>query len=169
VKHLYFCRHGQSELNKAGMRAGQTETPLTEEGRLQAKQAGEAAEFLHVDYIISSPYSRALDTAHIIADVIGYPSDKIELNALFIERHFGVLEGQPYSPDHDLDNTEGAEHSNLLYERVKKAYEYLQSLEADNILVVGHSSTGRMLRHVINPSVPFGPPSFPNAEIVQLI
>lgn len=169
MKHLYFCRHGQSELNKAGMRAGQIETPLTEEGRLQAKQAGKSAEFLQVDYIISSPYSRALDTAHIIAETIGYPEEKIELNALFIERHFGILEGQPYNQDHDLDTIEGVEHTDLLFERVQKAYEYLQTIDAENILVVGHSSTGRMLRHVIDPTVPFGPPSFPNAEIVQLI
>lgn len=169
MKHLYFCRHGQSELNKAGMRAGQIETPLTEEGRLQAKQAGESARFLGIDYIISSPYSRALDTAQIIADAIGYPSEKIELNALFVERHFGVLEGQPYDPTHNIDTIEGAEHTDLLFERVKKAYAHLQTIDADNVLVVGHSSTGRMLRHIVNPSIPFKPPSFPNAEIVQLI
>ncbi len=63
MKHLYFCRHGLSVLNKEGKWAGSTETPLTVEGRTQAKLAGKAAQNLKIDYIICSPLSRAHDTA----------------------------------------------------------------------------------------------------------
>ena len=169
MKHLYFVRHGQSEMNKAGLRAGQVETPLTEEGREQAERAGLKAIGLHIDHIISSPYSRAHDTAKIIAAAIGYPAGKIELNSLLVERNFGALEGVPWEPDLNMDGIADAESTDTLYERTLLVYEYLLTLDADNILVVGHSSSGRMLRHIADPGTPFhGSPSFPNAEIVRL-
>src|SRR5580765_3395811 len=91
MKHLYFVRHGLSENNKLSIFSGQTESPLADEGREQARQAGQQAKDLHIDHIISSPLSRAHETAQIIAREIGYPEDKIEVSSLLVERHFGVL------------------------------------------------------------------------------
>ncbi|HET8709715.1 MAG TPA: histidine phosphatase family protein [Candidatus Saccharimonadales bacterium] len=173
MKHLYFCRHGLSEMNKLGLWAGQTETPLAEEGKLQAKLAGEKANELAIDKIISSPYERAHDTAKIIADAIGYPLDHIELNSLFIERHFGALEGTPWQPDLNLDGFADIETFDTLFERCKLGFEFLLALPQDNVLLVSHGSTGRMLRHVIHPDIPFErtelSKGFGNAEIVQLL
>jgi broad specificity phosphatase PhoE len=173
MKHLYFCRHGLSEMNKLGLVAGQIETPLAEEGKLQAKLAGEKARSLGITKIISSPYERALDTAKIIADEIGYPLDQIELSSLFIERHFGALEGMPWSPDLNMDGFADIETFDTLFERCKLGFEYLLTIPEDIVLVVSHGSTGRMLRHVIHPDMPFerikGAPGFNNAEIVQLL
>ena len=40
-KHIYFVRHGESEMNVSGHFAGAgTNTPLTEKGRKQASAAG---------------------------------------------------------------------------------------------------------------------------------
>lgn len=170
MKHLYFVRHGLSEANKAGVYSGQSETPLSPEGRLQAKLAGEYAKSLHVDHIVSSTFSRAHDTAHIIAHAIGYPADEIELNSLFVERGMGVLEGQVWDPDLDADGFADVETTDTLLERMRLAYRHLLTIQADNILVVSHGATGRALRHVIYPDTPFkGSERFPNAEIVQLI
>ena len=177
MKHLYFVRHGLSEHNIAGIYSGQTETPLSKEGRVQASMAGEIAKELHIDYIISSPYERALETAQIIAREIGYPLDEIELNDNLVERHFGELEGTPWLPDRDVDNEPGVESPADLEARVKRAYEHILTLPYDNILVASHGSTGRMFRHVIDESVPFVHPDpkiraehrFANAKITQLV
>jgi broad specificity phosphatase PhoE len=173
MKHLYFVRHGLSELNKIGLIAGQIETPLAAEGRDQARLAGLEAKKLGIEKIVSSSYSRAYDTAKIIAQEIGYTLSDIELNSLFIERCMGVMEGKPWSPDLNMDGFADVETFDTLYERCKLGFEYILTIPEDVVLVVSHGSTGRMLRHVINPDIPFrntDPSSrFNNAQIVQLI
>jgi broad specificity phosphatase PhoE len=172
MKNLYFIRHGLSEMNKQGVWSGTSETPLSAEGRKQAKQAGKQAKNLHIDYIVCSPLSRALDTAKIIAQEIGYPEDNIHINDLFIERHWGELEGQAWNPDLDLDGFSDVETRDSIVERARLAIEFLKTLDAHNILVVSHGSFGRAMRHhLINH--PYtnrrGPnePIIPNAEIVK--
>lgn len=170
MRRLYFMRHGLTELNIAGLFAGRTETPLTEQGRHQAQLAGEAARSLGIDCIVASSMGRAIETAEIVAKSIGYPPEKIYTSDFLIERTFGVLEAQPYYPDIDMDTIEGAEKSQDLFTRAQQAYEWLQTLPGDNILVIGHGSTGRALRHIVNPEIPFrGAGHFANAEIVQFI
>ncbi len=171
MKHLYFVRHGLSEANKAGLRAGKhTETPLAPEGREQARQAGEQAKKLNIDLIISSPQSRAHDTAKIIAEIIGYPVDRIELNSLFVERDLGVLEGKPWHPDLNIDGFADVETTDTLIERMHLAHEFLRAIPHDNVLIVSHGAIGRGLRHVFHPEIPFAPsPSFKNAEIIKLV
>jgi probable phosphoglycerate mutase len=164
-------------MNKTGLFSGQIETPLSAEGKVQAKLAGKHAKNLKIDHIIASPYERAYDTAKIIATEIGYPVKAIELNSLLAERNFGSLEGQPWHPDFNVDGIADVESHDDLKHRVHLAWEYVQSIEADTILVVSHGATGRMFRHVIDPSIPFASPDpevraryrFPNAEIVQLL
>lgn len=171
MQHLYLVRHGHTEMNERGLFSGQTETALTEKGRAQAVTAGEQAKDLHIDYIISSPLSRAHDTARIIAKAIGYPEDKIDLNDLLLERHFGSAEGAVYSREFDMESVADAESLDALERRSAKIWDYLQTIPADNILVVSHGSAGRMLRSVVLPHIPFHGTSkahhLPNAEIVQ--
>jgi probable phosphoglycerate mutase len=158
-------------MNKAGRWAGRhTETPLTGEGRLQAREAGERAKRLNIDLILSSPQSRAHDTAKIIAETIGYPVDTIELNSLFMERGLGVLEGKPWRPDLNLDGFADIETTDTLLERMHLAYELLLAVPHENVLVVSHGAIGRGLRHVIHPHIPFHRSApFKNAEIIQLL
>jgi len=176
MKHVYIVRHGQSEMNVAGQFAGQVETPLTDEGRQQARKAGKQAQEFGIDLIITSSLSRAHETARIIAHEIGYPEDKIAVDDLLIERDFGSAEGTPYSPDFDFETVPDVEPLNVLHDRLAVFYTKLQNLPAENILVVTHGSSGRMLRTVVKPEIPFnstGSPlkehHLPNAKIVQLI
>lgn len=172
MKRLYFVRHGLSVMNKQGLWSGQIETPLAEEGRKQAADAGVAAKELAIEHVVSSPFSRAYDTAKIIAEVIDYPTERIQLNQLLIERGLGTLEGQPWNPSINIDDTDGIETLDMLFERVRRAFEFLQTIPADNVLVVSHGATGRALRHVISPELPFGgldAEPFPNGKIVRLI
>lgn len=170
MKHLYFVRHGLSEANKEGRWAGRhTETPLAPEGRLQAEAAGKEAKLLGIDHIISSPQSRAHETAQIIASTLGLPAKSVELNSLFVERGYGVLEGTPWKPDMNVDGFADVETTDTLLHRMYLAHEFLLTLPHDVVLVVGHGAAGRALRHIIHPHIPVHTQPFPNAQIVQLI
>jgi len=142
-------------MNKSGHFAGTIDTPLTEEGRAQAKIAGESARLLDIDLVVSSPLSRAYETAKIIAMQIDYPEDKILVSDLLMERHWGDLEGAPHAPVEDLDEVPNAETSHQLLSRAEKALQFLEGLQADNLLVVSHGTFGRALRHHIIDDMPF--------------
>jgi probable phosphoglycerate mutase len=174
MKHLYFVRHGLTHANVARIWSGTTETTLTDEGKQQAKRAGQHAAKLRIDLIVSSPLGRTRETAEHIAREIGYPLEKIEYNSLLLERHFGAMEGQTWQADHDADGFIDVETKEAVLERAKLAMEYVKSLEADNILVVSHGTFGRAFRSLTHPHLPFESrgnerTKFKNAEIVQLI
>lgn len=149
MKKLYFARHGLSQLNKAGKLSGRTETPLAEEGRQQAKKAGQQAKKLGIDLIVCSPMQRTVETAHIIAKEVGYPVKAIVEQKLFIERDFGELEGQPYAPDINLDGISDLETTDTLMNRAKLALNWLHNRPEEVILVVSHGSFGRALRSLL--------------------
>lgn len=170
MKHLYFVRHGLSVMNKRGIYSGRTETPLAPEGITQAQEAGKALKGLSIDLIVSSPLERARETAALIAQQIGYPIAEIHLNELFTERNFGVLEGTPYTPDRAIEHHKGVEPDEEILARARKGIDYLKTLRHDNILVVGHGSIGRAMRHILEPSLHFHDmEGIKNAEIVQLL
>jgi uncharacterized phosphatase len=168
MKHLYFARHGLSELNVKGLFAGVTDTPLTAEGRKQAKIAGKKAKSLPIEAIASSPLSRALETAQIIAKEVGISPQAIHVNKLLLERDFGSLEGQPWSPDLNLDGFSDLETVDSLMERAKLALEWLHTFEEDNVLVVSHGAFGRALRSLLRDDYPFSRRApLANAEILH--
>lgn len=170
MQHLYFVRHGLSVMNKKGVFSGRTETPLAPEGVEQSRAAGKKAKELNIDLIISSPMERAVETAALIAQEIGYPVANILISDLFMERAFGVLEGRQYKPDMDMDGVEGVETGEEILKRANEGVEYLQKLRHNNILVVSHGAIGRAMRHALNPEIPFhGSARFNNGEVVQLL
>jgi uncharacterized phosphatase len=173
MKHLYVVRHGHTKMNELGRFSGQTETPLTPKGKEQAIAAGREARSLGINYIVSSPLSRAYNTARLIAAEIGYPQDAIAQDDLLMERHFGRAEGAVYSREFNMEAIADAESLDALHDRLEAFWQKLQSVSADNILVVCHGSSGRMLRTVVLPHIPFHGTSdthhLPNAEIIQLI
>ncbi len=82
MKTVYFVRHGQSEAN-ASQGLQWPESPLTEQGRSEARAVAERAQKLPVEAIVASPYARAKETAEIIGGKIGMP---VEFSELFVER-----------------------------------------------------------------------------------
>lgn len=168
MKHLYFCRHGESELNKAGLFAGRTDTPLTDEGREQARSEGKRAEGHGIDHIVCSPLSRAVETAEIIAAQIGIDKGSIVQNELLIERDFGELEQTPYDPRIAIPNHPTVESDEALIRRAEKAKEWLETLPAGTVLVVAHGSFGRALRSLYLTGIDFEQ-RIPNAEIIKLL
>lgn len=90
---LAFVRHGQTDWNAQGLLQGSSDIPLNETGRVQAHDAEEMLEQWSWDAIVSSPLSRARETARIIADKLGLPLGPAYEE--LVERDYGPLEGQP--------------------------------------------------------------------------
>jgi len=68
---LYLVRHGESEANATGVLAGQTDSPLTARGRVQAEAVAAALADLAIDRVVASDLSRTKDTAVAIARTHG--------------------------------------------------------------------------------------------------
>ncbi len=83
---MILLRHGQSEFNVAfnatRVDPGIPDPRLTEEGRRQARAAAVALAAHPVERLIASPYTRALETAEIVAGELGLP---IEVHLLVRE------------------------------------------------------------------------------------
>jgi uncharacterized phosphatase len=184
MKNLYFVRHGQSEMNVSGHFAGTaTDAQLTDEGRKQAKEAGKdiKSQAIPIDIIVSSPQSRAHETARYIAKEIDYDLDGIILHEGLVERHFGILEGTkfgagPVSPEahysdpYAYENIQDAEKIEDMQARADEIVEYLHALPHENILIVSHGHFGRALRRSIHkqPITEAGD-AFKNATVTKLI
>lgn len=63
---LYIIRHGVTAWNKAKRMQGQTDIPLAEEGIELALRTGEGMADVPIDMVISSPLTRAVETAECI-------------------------------------------------------------------------------------------------------
>ncbi len=180
MKQLYFVRHGESEFNKAHKWTGSTDSPLTEKGHDQAKKAGKnlREQGLAVDIILSSPLTRAHQTAHHIASALEYPPENIKLHSSLVERSFGDLEGRKdlvtatrYLLDESaIDDFPNVESLEALQKRADQMLEELHKLPHDTILVVGHGAFGRALRRsVAKKPLHVRGKTFSNAEAERLL
>src|SRR5262249_50051114 len=61
----YLVRHGETEWTLSGQHTGSTDIPLTENGQRVAREVGEKLKGLKFAAVISSPMSRAIDTARL--------------------------------------------------------------------------------------------------------
>lgn len=88
---IYLVRHGQTEFNLEGRLQGQSDSPLTEFGRRQARHCGAliAAQAGRVS-LWSSPLPRAAETARLIAESL--PDAVRRLDDRLAEASFGVWE-----------------------------------------------------------------------------
>jgi probable phosphoglycerate mutase len=87
---LYVVRHGQSEANRDHICAGQMDSPLSELGVRQAKEAKQALSNVHFDTVYSSDLQRASKTVAIIAGKPVAPEHQL---ADLRERDMGKLQG----------------------------------------------------------------------------
>jgi broad specificity phosphatase PhoE len=90
-----LLRHGQTDWNIDFRLQGVTDIPLNETGIAQARSAAKKLDQRDWNFVASSPLSRALDTARIVADGIGI--SEVEIVPLLLERSFGEAEGLTHS------------------------------------------------------------------------
>jgi broad specificity phosphatase PhoE len=91
IKHLYIFRHGQTDWNKERRTQGWLDIPLNDTGVEQAQKLADVLKPVNLDIIYSSPLSRALKTAEIVAQS---NNAKILTHDDLRERNSGVLGGK---------------------------------------------------------------------------
>lgn len=168
---VYIVRHGQTILNVEKKYSGREETPLTAEGLTQAEHAGEFANSLSLNRIVSSPLKRAVKTAEVISSRLSSLIE-VEIDARLVERSFGVLEGTPYMPIEgpaDLSEYEGIETLDELYNRALGHLVELRTVNC-NMLLVTHGSYSRALLAAAQDSgARMELEGLPNGEIKRLL
>lgn len=92
---LVLVRHGQSQWNLENRFTGWVDVPLTDQGREEAKKAGEwlKAKGFKFDQAFTSVLQRAQKTLAIILDILGQSTLSVEKDQALNERHYGALQG----------------------------------------------------------------------------
>lgn len=152
-----LLRHGQTDWNIDLRLQGTTDIPLNQIG---IEQITRAAALLDRDWdvILSSPLSRAKDSAQIVARELGGISVAIEPKLL--ERSFGIGEGMTYAQWQeqfaDLDHIPGAESKAQIEERAADLLDHLVSEYSGlKVLTVSHGALIRfVLSEITNGAVP---------------
>lgn len=141
-----LVRHGQTDWNAERRLQGATDIPLNDVGRGQARDAVAILAPYEWDAIVSSPLSRAAETADLIAEGLGLTVSRRvpELT----ERSFGPAEGMQAGPELEAlrvpGGFKGAESEDEAADRGLAALEALaEEYRGQRVLVVTH---GTLLR-----------------------
>jgi broad specificity phosphatase PhoE len=149
VTTIYLVRHGRTALNAAGVLRGRLDEPLDAVGLVEAQRLGFLFAKTPLKAVVSSPLSRALDTAQAIARTHGLP---VTTDDGWLDRDYGPWAGQPRSKvDQAYGSLDAApedevESSQALLLRTLSA---LRRLLADTLgaraVVVAHDAVNRAL------------------------
>ena len=142
-----LVRHGQTDWNAQRRLQGSTDIPLNDVGRGQASDAVSVLSGHDWDAIVSSPLSRAAETADLIAAGLGLSVTR-RVPAL-TERSFGPAEGLQAGPELDALRTpggfRGAESEDEAASRGLGALESLaEEFRGRRVLVVAHGTLIRV-------------------------
>ncbi|MBT2512986.1 histidine phosphatase family protein [Arthrobacter sp. ISL-30] len=141
-----LIRHGQTDWNAQRRLQGSTDIPLNDVGRGQARDAVAVLSRYDWDAIVSSPLSRAAETADLIAAGLGL--DVARRVPELSERSFGPAEGLQAGPELDAlripGGFRGAESEDEAACRGLAALDALaEEFRGGRVLVVAH---GTLLR-----------------------
>ena len=87
-RQVYLVRHGETAWSTAGRHTGRTDIPLTDIGREQARDLGRRLAGHRFGLVLTSPLSRAADTAAIAGHTDADRDDDL------MEWDYGELEGR---------------------------------------------------------------------------
>ncbi len=144
---FYFLRHGETDWNARGWSQGNVDIPLNNVGLAQAEHAAGLLRHRGIRSIVSSPLSRAHDTAKAAAAAIGAP---VTLEPHLREVSFGAQEGQPMAQWFDdwvaetYTPPDAESFSDLRARAVLAVNRCLQ--QESPVLIVAHGALFRALR-----------------------
>ena len=186
-QELILVRHGQSTANATGVWQGQLDFPLSELGRRQAAEAGQALRGTEISGAYASPLSRAFETATILAEGAGYAGEVVPVPGL-MERKGGMLEGHTWAeqeardpefaekflalPEEERWTLVGAETDEDILARFVEALSSVRAKHApdDRLLIVSHGGVMRaFLRDLFGEQILPGSERAPNASITRLL
>ena len=165
MKTIYFIRHAQSEANLKDILASRQDFSLTEKGRQEAVViASELKDIAQLDRIICSPLIRAQQTAQPFAETFGL---EVETDGRITEQELGVFSGMTYAelddrPDYMHERSKrwkwipegGGESYEMIANRLEPFFQSLESLEGDSILFVTHAVTLRIVKAILEKTLP---------------
>ena len=183
IYYFIFLRHGESVGNAQSRWQGQSDYPLTEKGRAQARALAKRwkSEDVKFDLAITSPLARAQETASIIAKALNV---KVESDEIWLERDIGEMEGMtadevrkipqpPFTTPYDSVGGDG-EGDWELFLRAGQALHNLLQRPAGSYLIVSHGGLLNQLMHAIVGVAPHADPSgvrfrFENTSFARVI
>lgn len=158
---IYLIRHGQTEFNREGRLQGQTDSPLTDFGRQQARAYGTvlAREIAGEAEIWTSPLTRAHETARLLSGAL--PRAALTVDARLSEASFGNWEGmtrpeidaawpgirKQHPPRHWKLNAPGGEGTAALMDRLGAVLADARARSGD-VVLVSHGIAGRLIRGI---------------------
>ena len=161
TRKIYVLRHGQTQFNSERRLQGQCDSALTEKGTEQAHNVGAklGEHLVGSDYkLYSSPLGRAIQTAHIVCEQLGYAKEYLIEDARLQEFGLGQWEQKCLT---DLED----EFPDLLKSREwilsapeSESYDAVKSRllhwlsdapESHDLVVVSHGLTGMVLRGIL--------------------
>jgi len=95
MHRLVLLRHGESTWNKENRFTGWTDVDLTDQGREEAKAAGQLLKHdgYQFDIVFTSLLTRAIRTANLALDELDQMWLPVERSWRLNERHYGALQG----------------------------------------------------------------------------
>lgn len=139
---ICLIRHGETDWNATRRLQGRSDIPINQNGLRQAQAVADYLAKNKNDWhaVISSPLSRAQDTAKIIA--LALEHDQVHTEPQFIERDYGRASGLTPDerrlryPDGRFDGMESIE---ALRARIYSALVMtIRKFEGQNIVIVSH-------------------------------
>jgi broad specificity phosphatase PhoE len=139
---LLLVRHGETDWNADGRLQGQTERPLSDFGRRQARQLAEELADEELEAIYSSDLSRARETAEIVGERLSLP---VVLEPDLREKDWGTWEGLT-AAERARAEFEG-ESTDAHQKRTLRALRRIAEFHAGNrVLVVTHGGSIRRVQ-----------------------
>ena len=154
---LYFVRHGQSESNLKKIHGGCLDVLLTEQGKADAKSAGNLLRGISFDKVYTSNLTRAIQTAEI-----ALPGCEMEQTPLLREICLGDLEGRApadclkqYGEHYLIQKSNrnfgdfGGENYDEHVKRVKEFLDMVAGEEDKNVAVFCHEGTIKCILDIV--------------------
>jgi broad specificity phosphatase PhoE len=145
---FWFLRHGETDWNAQGRSQGNIDIPLNAAGIAQAHAVAALLTGRGIASIVSSPLSRAYDTAQIVAAPLALPVQiEDELREVSFGVHEGTIMGDAWFGDWiaGIATPEGAEPFAALRARASRGLAAALARPAP-VLVVAHGALFRALR-----------------------
>lgn len=150
ITRLYILRHGETEWNRKGLMQGHKNSPLTENGKNQARALAEAMSEKGIKRIYSSDLGRAMETTEIINSRLKLP---VKQDLRLREQNLGIMQGMTktqfrekypkewarfstWDPDYSLPEGETARQK--LERSVGCLEELAEKHPGENLLIVSH-------------------------------
>jgi probable phosphoglycerate mutase len=154
--NVFLIRHGETALNAAGVLRGQLDVALDDVGEKQARALGAQFAGVILAAVVSSPLSRALDTARQLAASSGAP---LSIDERLRDRCYGEVAGRSIAQVEEqfgsVDAAPSVESPRLLAVRAEEAFlDAAKRAQAQgSVALVTHDAVIRALFGLLVPAV----------------